>query len=75
MQKKKHGSTYFMRPYVSPDNSDFGGKYYSRVSAGIFEAEEGKMLVWPSFLYHGSHPYHGEQDRIILSANSSINLV
>jgi len=38
-------------------------------------AEEGKLLVWPNFLYHGSHPYQGNKDRIIISANSTIDLL
>ena len=39
------------------------------------EGQEGKLVVWPSYLYHGSHPYSGEENRIIVSANSKIDLI
>ena len=71
---QKNGSTYFLRPYFGRTQDDFGGKFYSSVSRGIFKAEEGKMLIWPNFLLHGSHPYSGEKNRIIISANANINL-
>ena len=70
---KKNGSTYFMRPYNSTSKNDFGSKYL-REDTQIFTAKEGKLLVWPSFLYHGSQPYTGEKDRIIISANLTIDL-
>ena len=37
-------------------------------------AEEGKLLVFPGYLYHGSHPFKGEKDRIIISTNSITEL-
>ena len=39
-----------------------------------FEPEEGKMLIWPNHLMHGSYPYTGDKNRIIVSANATINL-
>jgi len=71
--KIKNGSTFFLRPY-SYAGSDFGSKYL-RNDTNVFNAEEGKLLIWPSFLYHGSHPYDGEKDRIIISANCTIDLL
>ena len=70
--KEMNGSTYFMRPYQGTP-SDFGGSYMSNDQI-VFNAEEGKLLVWPSHLYHGSHPFSGDKDRIIISANSKIDL-
>jgi uncharacterized protein (TIGR02466 family) len=70
---KKNGSTYFMRPYNSSSKIDFGSKYL-RDDNYIFTAKEGRLLIWPSFLYHGSQPYSGEKDRIILSANLTVDL-
>ena len=67
-----NGSTYFMRPYQGAP-SDFGGSYMSNDQI-VFNAEEGKLLVWPSHLFHGSHPFSGDKDRIIISANSKIDL-
>ena len=39
-----------------------------------FEPEEGKMLIRPNHLMHGSYPYNGDKNRIIVSANATINL-
>jgi len=72
---KKNGSTYFLRPYAPGGKIDFGGQTYSSELTAIIEGQEGKLVVWPSFLYHGSHPYSGEENRIIVSANSKINLI
>ena len=72
---KKNGSTFFLRPYLTNSlKGEFGGKFLSK-NTSVFNAEEGKLLVWPSFLQHGSHPYQGNEDRIVISANSTINLL
>ena len=72
---KKNGSTFFLRPYLTNSlKEEFGGKYLKNNTA-VFNAEEGKLLVWPNFLQHGSHPYQGNEDRIIISANSTIDLL
>ena len=72
---KKNGSTFFLRPYLTNSlKEEFGGKYLKNDTA-VFNAEEGKLLVWPNFLQHGSHPYQGNEDRIIISANSTIDLL
>ena len=39
-----------------------------------FKAEEGKLLIWPSFMLHGSKPYTGEKNRIIVSANADVEI-
>ena len=67
--KKMNGSTYFMRPYHAHCPPDFGGSYLKNEHLTI-NAEEGKLVVFPGYLYHGSHPFSGESDRIIISLNS-----
>ena len=67
--KKMNGSTYFLKPYSPQHPVDFGSKYMRNVQT-TFEAEEGKLLIFPGYLYHGSHPFNGEKDRIIISANT-----
>ncbi len=69
-----NGSTYFLRPYGGSWKTDFGAEYL-RKDTHVFKAEEGKLLVWPSYLLHGSHPYKGDKNRIIISANSTIDLL
>ena len=72
--KKMNGSTFFLRPYAGTSKIDFGGKYLAN-DTKIFNAEEGKLLVWPNFLIHGSHPYEGQEKRIIISANTTVDLL
>ena len=71
---RKNGSTFFLRPYHGNSKLDFGSKYL-REDTNVFNAEEGKLLIWPNFIYHGSHPYQGQQDRIIISVNSTTDLI
>ena len=52
---------------------NFGSQYLEDENR-IFIPKEGKLLIWPSHLIHGSHPYKGEKNRTIISINSSINL-
>ena len=33
------------------------------------------MLIWPSYVVHGSYPYKGDQDRIIISANANVSVL
>ena len=65
---------FFLRPYVGDKNKDFGSKYLTQ-DCVVIEPKEGKLLIWPNYIYHGSHPYDGNQDKIIVSANSTINLL
>ena len=71
--KTMNGSTYFLRPYQGHSKLDFGNSYMDNDQM-IINAEEGKLLIFPSHLYHGSHPFEGDNDRIIISANSLIEL-
>ena len=70
-----NGSTYFIRPYNrGSTHDDFGGIGYRKSGINFFSPEEGKLLVWPSFLVHGSKPYLGQKNRIIISANVDVNI-
>ena len=69
-----NGSTYFLRPYNrGSSHRDFAGERYNK-GLHYFKAEEGKLLIWPSFLVHGSKPYQGEKNRIVISANADVDL-
>ena len=37
--------------------------------------EEGKLVVWPNFITHGSYPYTGKKNRVIVSANTTVSLL
>ena len=71
--KKMNGSTYFLKPYHPQHPFDFGSNYMQKGQVTM-EAEEGKLLVFPGYLFHGSHPFYGEDDRIIISVNSYTEL-
>ena len=62
-----------MRPYSGSSKIDFGSKYMEDDQIMV-NAEEGKLLVFPSHIYHGSHPFEGDINRIIVSANAIIEL-
>ena len=69
-----NGSTYFLRPFNrGSTHKDFAGIRYNNASQ-LFRAEEGKLLIWPSFMMHGSKPYTGEKNRIIISANADVDI-
>ncbi len=36
---------------------------------------EGKLLVWPNVIMHGSYPYSSKKNRIIVSTNTTVSLV
>ena len=71
---KINGGTYFQKPTQSRGTSDFGS-YYNKFLHKNFEPEEGKMYIWPNHIMHGSYPYEGDKDRIIISANAQISII
>ena len=71
---KTNGGTYFQKPTQSRGTLDFGS-YYNKFLHTNFEPVEGKMYVWPNHIMHGSYPYDGDEDRIIISANAQISIM
>ena len=69
-----NGSTYFIKPYMVQKTTDFGGNYVNTDQFSM-NAEEGKLIIFPGYLYHGSRAYVGENDRIIISANTKTDLI
>ena len=69
-----NGSTYFIKPYLAQKTTDFGGNYMATDQFSM-NAEEGKLIIFPGYLYHGSRAYVGENDRIIISANTKTDLI
>ena len=69
----KNGSTYFFDPARNRESQDFGSSYRDFYRQN-FEPEEGKVLIWPNNILHGSMPYQGEENRIIVSANWEVRV-
>ena len=69
-----NGGTYFQKTLPIRNINDFGSLYNKGATVKI-KPEEGKLLVWPNFVLHGSTPYMGEKNKIIVSANTSISLL
>ena len=67
------GSTFFQNIRPPKQTNDFGSAYNNRRILKI-KPVEGKLLVWPHYLMHGSIPYTGNRSRVIISANATVNL-
>ena len=68
-----NGSTYFQKPTPLRTQTDFGSLYNKSLTLSSIP-QEGKLLVWPNYLLHGSFPYTGEKNRIVVSANALVSL-
>ena len=66
-----NGSTFFQKSRPENHTNDFGSKYNEQTMLKLKPAE-GKLIIWPQYLSHGSMPYEGNQNRIIVSANALI---
>ena len=64
---KKNGATYLQNPNARL-KSDIGSESYQH-SLQNFEPIEGKLVVWPSYIIHGSYPHIGKKKKAIMSAN------
>jgi len=69
-----HGATYFQRPTPLRTQIDFGSLYNRDILLST-KPQEGKLVVWPNYLMHGSYPYTGEKNRIIVSVNALVSLL
>ena len=67
---KKNGATFLERPN-SRSKSDLGSESFQHQLEN-FEPIEGKLVVWPSYVIHGSYPYIGKVKKTVISANLAI---
>lgn len=70
-----NGVTRFYGPYfnrLGGAHADFGNAYLQEPHIDI-APEVGKLIIFPSWLPHQAMPYSGDQDRLILSFNASID--
>lgn len=69
-----NGATYFQKSTPLRTQTDFGSLYNKSELLSTIP-QEGKLVVWPNHLKHGSYPYTGEKNRIIVSANTVVSLI
>ena len=69
---KKNGATWLSAPH-SRLSSDIGSESFQHQLRN-FEPIEGKLVVWPSYIIHGSYPHIGKVKKTVLSANLIIKL-
>ena len=64
---KKNGATFLQKPNARL-RSDIGSESFQHALQN-FEPIEGKLVVWPSYIIHGSYPHIGKVKKAIISAN------
>lgn len=69
----RNGINRFFRPY-NTSYTDGGQAWMTANTTIDIAAEPGQLIVFPSWIQHSALPYHGEQERYILSFNSRIRL-
>lgn len=69
----RNGINRFFRPY-NTSYSDAGQSWMGANNTIDIAAESGQMVVFPSWIPHSALPYHGQNDRYILSFNSRVKL-
>ena len=70
-----NGVTRFYGPYSQWQGGgymDIGNTYLQKNSIDM-SPEEGKLVIFPSYLPHMAMPYEGKKDRIIISFNVQIH--
>lgn len=69
----KNGVNRFYNPNHTM-YSDVGSRYISKDNSIDIVASPGMLVIFPSWIQHSAVPYHGKNNRYILSANCRVNL-
>ena len=69
--EKKGGDTAFNNP-VQSTYIDGGNQYLNNMEQYRVKAEDGKLILFPSFLTHYQSLYEGIKDRIVIAFNASV---
>ena len=67
------GNRFYSPLWHGGHYQDYGNAYLNETSVDP-PISDGMLLVFPSFLMHSGLPYHGEQDRIVISVNTRTSL-
>ena len=66
------GETVFETP-IRTTYLDRGSLYLDEQCFSKIQPEDGKLVLFPSYLSHYQSMYKGNKDRIVVAFNSSIN--
>ena len=69
----KNGLNRFFCPYNNM-YIDAGTAWTSRNTSIDITAQEGMLIVFPSFIQHNALSYRGEKERYVISVNSKVSL-
>ena len=69
----KNGLNRFFCPYNNM-YIDAGTAWTSRNTSIDITAQEGMLIVFPSFIQHNALSYRGEKERYVISVNSKVTL-
>lgn len=67
---EKNGKLEIYDPRTLASSSHMSGYGFAR--GLVIDPEPGKMVLFPAWVEHGVHPFHGEGDRISVAANVKI---
>lgn len=67
--ESRNGVNRFYAPWMPTAYSDIGTLWNSQLSSIDMPAEDGSMIVFPSWLLHSGMPYQGSVDRVIMAFN------
>ena len=71
----RDGSNSFFHPRPAAHNyMDYGTAYLMSMARFDMPPQEGKLIVFPSYVYHSAILYTGNQDRVVVSFNAGIVL-
>lgn len=64
--------------FLDPRNNtqayrDYGSSYFNGMEQFDVEPVEGRLIIFPSYLYHSARPYQGERDRLVVAFNAMIH--
>ena len=68
-EKNAGGEIYFVDPRIASLMSIHPLNPFNATNPIVITPEAGTLLVFPSFLYHGVHPYQGNTPRISIAFN------
>ena len=66
------GETVFENP-IKSTYIDYGNQYLNNLSTVRIKAKDGLLVLFPSYLNHYQSLYKGEEDRIVIAFNASID--